>query len=478
VKRKIAAILAADAVGYSRLVAEDEEDTLARLASYRSVFDDFINRFGGRIFNTAGDAILAEFESAVDAVRCAVDIQESLRTRNLAYPSSRKLSFRIGITIGDVVERSGDLLGDGVNVAARLESLAPEGGVCISRSAYEAVSNKLSVKFSDKGEQRLKNIPEPVHAYTFMLDNRSRARQEPSHMGSLLTRYRWAFVAVMILVAGVAGFMFAAGDRSGQDVTAPPTQATDPPILEAREPDIQPSESSSSPTESAALEPDSAKDSADTAAGDEGGASSTEEEQAFHLPSSDPVAREALLKRQWKDCHEGDKPEQAIQACTALIDYEIYTGADLASIYIELGRAQRSRKRVEEAIEAYTEAIRLEPSARAYNNRGIAYYDKGELQKAIDDYTEAIRLEPNYGQAFNNRAWTQVKAGRAPRALNDAQKAVRLLPMKAYAWDTRAHVHEALGNRNEAIRDFRKALDLDSESEGSRSGLKRLGVQP
>ena len=112
-KRKIAAIFAADVAGYSRLVAEDEEETLRRLASYRAVMDDFVARAGGRIFNTAGDAVLAEFSSAVEAVRCAIDIQESLRTRNMAYPASRQMNFRIGITVGDVVERDGDLLGDG-----------------------------------------------------------------------------------------------------------------------------------------------------------------------------------------------------------------------------------------------------------------------------------------------------------------------------------------------------------------------------
>jgi class 3 adenylate cyclase len=157
-KRKIAAIFAADIAGYSRLVAEDEEETLRRLASYRAVMDDFIARAGGRIFNTAGDAVLAEFSSAVEAVRCAIDIQESLRTRNLAYPPSRQMSFRIGITVGDVVERDGDLLGDGVNIAARLEGLAPVGGICISRAVHEQVANKLSVRFADIGEQQVKNI--------------------------------------------------------------------------------------------------------------------------------------------------------------------------------------------------------------------------------------------------------------------------------------------------------------------------------
>jgi class 3 adenylate cyclase len=168
-KRKIAAILAADIAGYSKLVAEDEEETLRRLASYRAVFDDFIAKSGGRIFNTAGDAVLAEFQSAVEAVRCAIDVQESLRTRNLAYPPSRQMNFRMGISIGDVVERDGDLLGDGVNIAARLEGLAEPGGICVSRSVYEQVSNKLSVQFADIGEQEVKNIPTPVHAFMVAL---------------------------------------------------------------------------------------------------------------------------------------------------------------------------------------------------------------------------------------------------------------------------------------------------------------------
>src|ERR1700720_2202763 len=163
--RKIAAIFAADVAGYSKLVAEDEEETLRRLAFSRSGMDDFSPRAGGRIFNTAGDAVLAEFSSAVEAVRCAIDIQESLRTRNMAYRASRQMSFRIGITIGDVVERDGDLLGDGVNIAARLEGIAPVGGICISRTVYEQVANKLSVQFADIGAQEVKNIPTPVHAF-------------------------------------------------------------------------------------------------------------------------------------------------------------------------------------------------------------------------------------------------------------------------------------------------------------------------
>src|SRR5204862_5954680 len=120
-----------------RLVAEDEEETIRRLAVCRGIFDELSVRYGGRIVNTVGDAILAEFASSVDAVRCAIDIQESVRARNLAYPSSRQMRLRIGITVGDVVEREGQLFGEGVNIAARLEELAPGGGICVSRNVYE-----------------------------------------------------------------------------------------------------------------------------------------------------------------------------------------------------------------------------------------------------------------------------------------------------------------------------------------------------
>lgn len=163
-RRKIAAIFAADIAGYSRLIAEDEEETIRRLKAYRKVTDEFIVEAGGRIFNTAGDAVLAEFPSAVDAVRCAIDIQESLRTRNSAFPPSRHMSFRIGITIGDVHESDGDLLGEGVNIAARLEGLAEVGGICVSRGVYEQVANRVSVPFTDMGAQPIKNM-DPVHAY-------------------------------------------------------------------------------------------------------------------------------------------------------------------------------------------------------------------------------------------------------------------------------------------------------------------------
>jgi class 3 adenylate cyclase len=221
--RKIAAIFAADVAGYSKLVAEDEEETLRRLASYRAVMDDFIARAGGRIFNTAGDAVLAEFPSAVEAVRCAIDIQESLRTRNMAYPASRQMSFRIGITIGDVVERNGDLLGDGVNIAARLEGIAPVGGICISRTVYEQVANKLSVQFADIGEQQVKNIPTPVHAYKFEMrpdDTRLEAlpAKKPAKTASWIVP---AAIVAPVAAIAIATVAYLVGERHNGPPSVP-----------------------------------------------------------------------------------------------------------------------------------------------------------------------------------------------------------------------------------------------------------------
>jgi adenylate cyclase len=175
-KRTIAAILAADIAGYSRLTAEDEEDTLRRLGEYSAAFREAVARVDGRVFNTAGDAILAEFPSAVEALRAAIDIQQTLRLKNQDHPPSRRIEFRIGITIGDVVERDGDMLGDGVNIAARLQTLADPGGICISRSLHEAVSGKVAVAFRDMGSHNLKNIPHPVHALRVVLPGDQDAR--------------------------------------------------------------------------------------------------------------------------------------------------------------------------------------------------------------------------------------------------------------------------------------------------------------
>ena len=165
VSRRLVAVFAADVEGYSRLMGADEVGTLKGLTERRAILDKLIGDRGGRIANTAGDSVLAEFGSAVDAVQCAVEAQAALAEANSGIAADRRISFRIGIHVGDVMVRAGDLFGDGVNIAARLQALAQPGGVCVSGTTYEQVRKVLPVAFTDMGLQQVKNIEDPIRAY-------------------------------------------------------------------------------------------------------------------------------------------------------------------------------------------------------------------------------------------------------------------------------------------------------------------------
>src|ERR1700730_17614665 len=164
--RRLAAILAADVAGYSRLMGMDEEGTLDRLKVLRrELADPKIKEHRGRIVKTTGDGLLVEFGSVVDAVRCAVDVQREMAVRNAAVPADGRIEFRVGINLGDSIKDRGDIHGDGVNVAARLEALAEPGGICVSRVVRDQVRDKLDFTFDDRGEQQVKNIARPVRVF-------------------------------------------------------------------------------------------------------------------------------------------------------------------------------------------------------------------------------------------------------------------------------------------------------------------------
>jgi class 3 adenylate cyclase len=165
VGRRLAAIVAADVAGFSRLMGLDEVGTAHTLREHRKVIDALVAKHAGRIVTTTGDGLLLEFPSVVDAVDCAVAVQAAMAQRNEGVPQDRRMLLRIGINLGDILIEGEDILGDGVNVAARLEGIAKPGGICISSSAYEQVHSKVALHFTDLGEQRLKNIELPVRAY-------------------------------------------------------------------------------------------------------------------------------------------------------------------------------------------------------------------------------------------------------------------------------------------------------------------------
>src|SRR5216683_5116113 len=170
VERRLAAILAADVAGYSRLIETDEEGTLNRLKAVRAeVIDPKIAAHKGRIVKTTGDGLLVEFASVVDALRCAAELQAAMAESNAPLPPDRRIEFRIGINMGDIVVEDSDIFGDGVNVAARLEGLAEPGGICVSARVQEDVAGRLDLTFDDIGDQSLKNIARPVRVYRVRL---------------------------------------------------------------------------------------------------------------------------------------------------------------------------------------------------------------------------------------------------------------------------------------------------------------------
>ena len=169
-KRKLTAILSADVKGYSRLMGEDEEATVRTITAYREIIAKVVQKQRGRVVDSPGDNILAEFASVVDAVRSAVEIQEELKNRNADLPENRRMEFRIGVNLGDVIHEEERIYGDGVNVAARVESLADAGGICVSGTAFDQIESKLPLGYEYLGEQSVKNISKPVRIYKALMD--------------------------------------------------------------------------------------------------------------------------------------------------------------------------------------------------------------------------------------------------------------------------------------------------------------------
>ncbi|MFQ5544694.1 MAG: adenylate/guanylate cyclase domain-containing protein [Acidiferrobacterales bacterium] len=185
--RKLAAIFYADVAGYSRLTAEDEEGTHRRLDAYLDAMMAAIETHSGKVLHFAGDAVLAEFDSVVDALTCAVDIQRALKSQNEGVSDERKLQFRIGINLGDVIVDRNEIYGDGVNVATRLEDLAEPGGICISRPVYDQVKTHLEFDYEYLGERKVKNIIEPVRAYRVLLESGVPATHPMQQRGTATT---------------------------------------------------------------------------------------------------------------------------------------------------------------------------------------------------------------------------------------------------------------------------------------------------
>ncbi|NIS71775.1 MAG: adenylate/guanylate cyclase domain-containing protein [Proteobacteria bacterium] len=208
VKRKLSAILSADVEGYSRLMAQDEVATVQTLTAYREAMTSLIQQHRGRVVDSPGDNLLAEFSSVVDAVQCAVSVQKEFQARNAELPEERRMEFRIGINLGDVIEEEDRIYGDGVNIAARLEALADPGGICVSKTAFDHIETKLPLGYEYLGDQTVKNIPKPVGAYRVVMEPRvtvvgKEEEKKPSFFRGRRAILAGVIAAVVVVIAVV-----------------------------------------------------------------------------------------------------------------------------------------------------------------------------------------------------------------------------------------------------------------------------------
>lgn len=477
-KRKMAAVLMADVAGLSRALAEDAEGTRARVAAGQAVVEGVVRRGGGTMLASVGEAVLAAFGSAVEAVRAVVEIQETLRARNKALQPDQRLDFKLSITIGEVMEgeAGGEVSPEALAGAAHLLSLASTGGVCISQSVRESVAGKLKLRFQDLTAGSEADFDTPA-TYRVALERPVQPSQPLARTAATLWSKPLAVlgVAAAAAVALIVAIPRQAPAPSPPPAAAPPAQTTatltQPPPAAAAPPPAETAAPPAAPKRQPIVTPAPNSGRVEFLPAQNKG---TSDSGAPPDPALVLTARR-MLPQAWREC-SGENPEAAIAACKTLIDSGIAQGEELAHVYILMGKAQRDANRPDAALTAFNAAIATKSSAAAYGLRGTVYYQKGDLEKAIADYSEAIRLDAQNGEALNNRAWTYYRTGRQEKALADADIAVRLLAKEAYVWDTRAHIHAKLGNRDAAIRDFRAALAIDPSSQTSKQGLASLGV--
>ena len=497
VQRRLVAILAADVVGYSRLMGADEEGTLARLKALRSeIIDPKIAERGGRIVKTTGDGLLVEFESAVAAARTAVEIQQAIGVRNSGAPEDRRLILRIGINVGDVIADGDDLMGDGVNIAARLEGIAEPGGICVSRSVVDQVEGKVEADFEDIGEPELKNIDRPVRVYRVVLDEPATASRAPGTGETLavpdkpsiavlpfanmsgdseqeyfsdgvsediitaLSHIRWFFVIarntsfaykgrsedVRAVAAdlGVAYVLEGSVRKSGNRIriTAQLIDGTTGNHVWAKRydrdlEDIFAVQDEITETIVGAIEPEMAR---------------TERERAKAKRPENLHAWDLFQRAMWHTYHRTrDDLEEAQRLFTLAREADpglapAYAGAEEACFFQTIGGF------VDSAEETMAEAVRLARRAVELDSQdAFARYSLGraltlvrEHPAAIPELKSAVELNPSLAQAHYALGMALGTSGRPEEAVAPIETAMRLSPHDPYIGQFMTHMAEAL----------------------------------
>ncbi len=476
VKRKLTAILCADVQGYSRLMGDDERATVETITAYRKVMTDLIQEHHGRVVDAKGDNVLAEFSSVVDATQCAVEIQKELKVKNADLPEHRRMAFRIGVNLGDVIEKEDTIYGDGVNIAARLESLAEGGGICISGTAFDQVGKKLPLGYEFLGEQTVKNIENPIRVYKVLVD--------PKAVGKVIGENRrlkmWHWTAifglvVLIIVGGVLALweFYVRPDVAPASIEKMAYPLPDKPSIA-----VLPFDNMSKDPEqdyfcdgiteeiitALAKVPDMfviAPNTTFTYKGKPVEVKRVAEELGVQYvlegsvrKSEDRIRVTAQLidaltgKHLWAERY--DRELKDIFAVQDEITMSILTAL---RVKLTVGEQARFYTRGTNNLEAYLKVM------KAYEH--IMQFNKNDNELGRQLYKEAIALDPNYANAYADLAWTHwcdVGFGwtKTPR---ESIKKIMELNMRAISMDEiNANAHIGLGSIYSLIGEFEKAM--------------------
>ena len=492
-ERRLAAILVADVVGYSRLMGKDEAGTLAALKAHRSeLIDPEIAENNGRIVTSTGDGVLAEFGSVVDAVNCAVQIQLSMTKRNADVPDSRQLVFRIGINIGDIIFEDDDIQGDGVNVAARLEGLAEPGGICVSRPVRNQIRDKVPYGFEDLGEKEVKNIARPVRVFRVLLDGQQAVPSESAKRWTTTVSRLTASLAMILLIvaAGTTAWLapWAPDVEPSSVESAAPALPHKPSIavLPFGNLSAHPEQEYFSDGITLDIITDLSKFSSLLVIA----ANSTFRYKGQSVKPRD-VSRDLGVRYVLEGSVQRIQGRLRINA--QLIDatngHHIWADrydrrdTDLFAVQNEIAR------RIVEVIGPISEAhgkllkVELERMAQiptqsfeAYDHflKGVVHFDKftkEHNQQARDEFDKAIQLDPHYAKAMAKKAWTYIQEHwngwgddsqkSLSLALKSAQKAIATDPSEPSAHHALGSVRLFLRKHDLAINSFRKAIELN-----------------
>ena len=488
-ERRLAVILAADVVGYSRLMEVDEEATARTLSIYREIIEGLVTSHHGRVFGSAGDSVIAEFASPVEAVRCAVDIQRELGTHNVDLPEDRRMRLRIGVNLGDVMVEGDNLLGDGVNIAARLETLADPGGISLARSVFDQVKKQLDLGYEYLGEHEVKNIAEPVHVYRVLTAPEAAGKVIGEAKRATQSWKRVAVAAVVVVLIGVAGAVTwlrpwaptiepASVERTA---FAPPDQ---PSIA------VLPFANMSDDPEQEYFA-DGMTDDLITDLSKISGLFVISRNSSFAYKGKAPDVREVGQELGVHYVLEGSvrRAGDQVRINTQLIDVatgghlwaERYDGVItdvfalqdevttkiISALAVRLTSAEKSSlaRMPTEDLEAYDNFLRAERGLYSQNSKGLAV--------ALSLYRKATEIDPTFARAWAGHAraavdvwrfdWFDVMPGHVARrqAYDSAERALSLDPSSARAYSVLAILQMVDSRYDEAIESARKAVSLN-----------------